>query len=147
MVRLKFDDVEKPKRLPKKKKTLKRKKPTDNDFDSEEEYGKENAESSSDYEMDDGHISEGDEDAYEFVKPEEEEEVVEKEEKEEKVIEDRYQIDPFLVRREASLILLAKKGFNKRTIIFFNEKKQVSRGMILFTMFGLKAVEVHGNMS
>ena len=79
MVRLKFDDVEKPKRLPKKKKTLKRKKPTDKDFDSEEEYGKENAESSSDYEMDDGHISEGDEDAYEFVKPEEEEEVVEKE--------------------------------------------------------------------
>ena len=45
------------------------------------------------------------------------------------------------------MILLAKKGFNKRTIIFFNEKKQVSRAMILFTMFGLKAVEVHGNMS
>lgn len=99
--------------------------------------------------MDDGHISEGDEDAYEFVKPEQQlqEEVVEKEEEEEKVIEDRYQIDPFLVRREASLILLAKKGFNKRTIIFFNEKKQVARAMILFTMFGLKAVEVHGNMS
>lgn len=51
------------------------------------------------------------------------------------------------MRREATLILLAKKGFNKRTIVFFNEKKQVARALILFTMFGLKAVEVHGNMS
>jgi hypothetical protein len=32
-------------------------------------------------------------------------------------------MDPFLVRREASLIMLAKKAFNKRTIVFFNEKK------------------------
>ena len=56
-------------------------------------------------------------------------------------------MDPFLVRREATLILLAKKGFNKRTIVFFNEKKQCTRAMILFTMFGLKAVEVHGNMT
>lgn len=62
-------------------------------------------------------------------------------------IEDRYQMDPFLVRREATLILLATRAFHKRTIVFFNEKKQCSRGLILFTMFGLKAVEVHGNMS
>jgi len=39
LVRLKFDDVKKPKRLPKVKKERKRKKPTDKDFDSEEEYG------------------------------------------------------------------------------------------------------------
>lgn len=60
---------------------------------------------------------------------------------------DRYQMDPFLVRREATLILLATRAFHKRTIIFFNEKKQVARALILFTMLGLKAVEVHGNMS
>ena len=68
-------------------------------------------------------------------------------EQEIEVEEDRYQMDPFLVRREATLILLARRAFNRRTIIFFNEKKQCSRALILFTMFGLKAAEVHGNMS
>lgn len=91
-------------------------------------------------------MSEGDD--YEFEKPNESE-PSDKEETavDEAEIEDRYQMDPFLVRREASLILLAKKAFNKRTIVFFNEKKQCSRALILFTMFGLRAVEVHGNMT
>lgn len=65
-------------------------------------------------------------DDYEFVKPEEEKPskkpAAEKADEIEEVV-DRYQMDPFLVRREATLILLAKKGFNKRTIVFFNEKK------------------------
>ena len=58
MVRLKFEDVEKP--LPRPKKTSKepqQKKPrkfTDKDFDSEEEYGREKQEDESDVEYDDG---------------------------------------------------------------------------------------------
>lgn len=82
-------------------------------------------------------------DDYEFVKPEDDKPTkkpaAEKADEVEEIV-DRYQMDPFLVRREATLILLAKKGFNKRTIVFFNEKKQCARALILFTMFGLKAV-------
>jgi hypothetical protein len=37
---------------------------------------------------------------------------------------DKYTIDSFLVRREATLLTLVKRGFHKRVIIFFNEKKQ-----------------------
>ena len=36
---------------------------------------------------------------------------------------DRYLMDTFLVRREASLLLLAMKAFRKRVIVFFNEKR------------------------
>lgn len=36
---------------------------------------------------------------------------------------DKYTIDSFLVRREATLLTLVKRGFHKRVIIFFNEKK------------------------
>jgi len=36
---------------------------------------------------------------------------------------DRYRIDPLLVRREASLIVLCLKAFRKRCIVFVNEKK------------------------
>jgi hypothetical protein len=35
----------------------------------------------------------------------------------------KYDIDPFLVRREASLLCLIRRGFYKRVIVFFNEKK------------------------
>jgi hypothetical protein len=35
----------------------------------------------------------------------------------------KYDIDPFLVRREASLLTLIRRGFYKRVIVFFNEKK------------------------
>ena len=60
---------------------------------------------------------------------------------------DKYTIDPFLVRREATLLTLVKRGFHKRVIIFFNEKKQCQRAHILFAVFGLKSAEIHGNMS
>ena len=64
----------------------------------------------------------------------------ESEESSEDDVPDKYQMDPFLVRREATLLLLALKAFNKRVIVFFNEKKQVGRIHTLFAMFGLKAV-------
>ena len=64
----------------------------------------------------------------------------ESEESSEEDVPDKYQMDPFLVRREATLLLLALKAFNKRVIVFFNEKKQVGRIHTLFAMFGLKAV-------
>ena len=71
---------------------------------------------------------------------------------EEKVVEepvyfDRYRMDPLLVRRESALILLCLKQFKQRVIIFFNEKKQVGRVHALFAFFGLKAVEVHGDLN
>ena len=51
-------------------------------------------------------------------------ELNEVEEKELKVNVDKYQMDPFLVRREATLLCLVRRGFHKRVIVFFNEKKQ-----------------------
>lgn len=60
---------------------------------------------------------------------------------------DRYRMDPLLVRRESTLVLLCLKAFKQRVIIFFNEKKQCGRVHSLFAFFGLKAVEVHGDLS
>lgn len=60
---------------------------------------------------------------------------------------DKYTIDPFLVRREATLLTLVKRGFRERCIVFFNEKKQCQRAHILFAVFGLRSAEIHGNMS
>ena len=60
---------------------------------------------------------------------------------------DKYTIDPFLVRREAALLTLVKRGFRERVIVFFNEKKQCQRAHILFSVFGLKSAEIHGNMT
>ena len=56
--------------------------------------------------------------------------------------EDHYRMDPFLVRRESTLLLLVLKSFRERVIIFCNEKKQCNRLHTLFSMFGLKAVQV-----
>jgi len=36
---------------------------------------------------------------------------------------DNYVSDTFLVRREATLLTLVRRGFHKRVIVFFNEKK------------------------
>ena len=77
-------------------------------------------------------------------KPKKEKVVVEEEEP---VFHDRYRMDPALVRREATLLILCLKAFKKRVIIFFNEKKQCGRLHALFAFFGLKAVEVHGDLS
>ena len=66
---------------------------------------------------------------------------------EERVFEDRYRMDPLLVRRESTLLLLCLKSFKKRVIIFFNEKKQCGRLHSLFAFFGLKSVEVHGDLT
>ena len=167
LVRLKFDDV---KKVPKKKKPAKApKKKTlkdweGSDFDSEEEYGKEQPdEDSEEYEMDDGKIrdeSESDSEA----SNQDDEELSESEQEsgddnqksddeassEKSVKEDafdKYTIDPFLVRREATLLTLVKRAFHQRVIIFFNEKKQCSRAHILFAVFGLKSAEIHGNMT
>ena len=62
------------------------------------------------------------------------------------MFEDRYRMDPALVRRESTLLLLCLKAFKKRVIIFFNEKKQCSRVHALFAFFGLKSAEVHGDL-
>jgi len=68
------------------------------------------------------------------------------EEEELDVKEDYYRTDQYLVRREATLILLALK-FTRRVIIFFNEKKQCARAHALFSCFNLKAVQCNGNMT
>ena len=65
----------------------------------------------------------------------------ESDEEEDDVV-DHYRMDPFLVRREATLLLLLLKSFGKRVIVFCNEKKQCNRLHTLFAMFGLKAVQV-----
>lgn len=55
--------------------------------------------------------------------------------------------DPYLVRREATLLNMVLKHFKKRVIIFFNEKVQCHRMLILFKIFGLPAVQVQGNLT
>lgn len=60
--------------------------------------------------------------------------------------EDRYRMDPLLVRRESTLLLLCLKSFKKRVIVFVNEKRQCGRLHSLFAFFGLKSVEVHGDL-
>ncbi|CDW79227.1 rna helicase [Stylonychia lemnae] len=58
-----------------------------------------------------------------------------------------HKLDPYLIRREATLLNLVKKHFKQRVIIFFNEKAQCHRMMILFRIYGLDATEVHGNLT
>jgi len=41
---------------------------------------------------------------------------------EEEDFDDRYQPDPFLCRREATLLCLVRKTYKERVIVFFNEK-------------------------
>jgi len=160
LVRLKFEDVVK---VPKKRKpkTIKDKKPVDkdgSDFDSEKEYGSEGngSDDGEDFEMDDGKTplkdseSELDDDVDEEGEAEMSEgdsEVEEEAPLAEQDDFDKYTIDPFLVRREATLLTLVKRGFRERVIVFFNEKKQCQRAHILFSVFGLKSAECHGNMS
>ena len=55
--------------------------------------------------------------------------------------------DPYLIRREATLLNLCLRYFKKRVIIFFNEKVQCHRMLILFKIFGMKACEVQGNLT
>mmetsp|Transcript_41049 Transcript_41049/g.47221 ORF Transcript_41049/g.47221 Transcript_41049/m.47221 type:complete len:351 (+) Transcript_41049:860-1912(+) len=49
--------------------------------------------------------------------------------------------------REAIVLSLVFKIFTKKTIIFMNKKSECHRLYVLFTLFGLKAAEVHGNLS
>ena len=141
MVRLKFEDVDKVKK--KRKPKANKKKVVDkdgSDFDSEKEYGSEGANDSEEgsYEMDDGRtplvendeddegmMSEGGEDDMEEMGEDEMSPSEASEEQEAPVDDfDKYTIDPFLVRREATLLTLVKRGFRERCIVFFNEKKQ-----------------------
>ena len=55
--------------------------------------------------------------------------------------------DAYLIRREATLLQLCLKSFKKRVIVFFNEKVQCHRMLILFKIYNLKAAEVHGNLT
>lgn len=162
LVRLKFEDV---KKVPKKRKPKTNKKKVvdkdGSDFDSEKEYGSEGNDSEEgSYEMDDGKtpLSEAEQDNEDAKSEEGEDEMGEIGEEEmseasdsEEVVPvddfDKYTIDPFLVRREATLLTLVKRGFRERVIVFFNEKKQCQRAHILFSVFGLKSAEIHGNMS
>lgn len=49
--------------------------------------------------------------------------------------------------RESIILSLALKTFTKKTIIFLNTKTQCHRMFVLFTFFGLKSAEVHGNLN
>ncbi|CAI2386644.1 unnamed protein product [Moneuplotes crassus] len=49
--------------------------------------------------------------------------------------------------RESIILSLVMKTYTKKTIIFVNTKTQCHRMYVLFTFFGLKVAEVHGNLS
>lgn len=52
-----------------------------------------------------------------------------------------------LLQREACLLTLCHLHFQRRTIVFFNEKKQCERAQILFCFLGLRAAQVQGDMN
>jgi ATP-dependent RNA helicase DDX27 len=49
--------------------------------------------------------------------------------------------------REACLIHMTKEIYTEKVIIFFKTKKTCHRLAILFGLFGLRACELHGNLS
>ena len=49
--------------------------------------------------------------------------------------------------REALLLALCKRSFKDRTIVFAREKRRCHRLRILFGLAGLKAEELHGNLT
>jgi superfamily II DNA helicase RecQ len=117
-------------------------------FDSEEEYGREDDEDSS--EEEDEEMEEEDEDMDdEYVSD------LEAQPKKPKVKEDKPEpeykintapINEHLIKREATLIALLKRSYKSRVIIFSNEKVQCTRLAALLNIYGFKAAEVHGNM-
>ncbi|KAF2849189.1 ATP-dependent RNA helicase-like protein DRS1 [Plenodomus tracheiphilus IPT5] len=50
-------------------------------------------------------------------------------------------------RRLAYLMYICEKFYNERVIIFFRQKKEAHRVRVVFALCGLKASELHGNMS
>jgi len=49
--------------------------------------------------------------------------------------------------REALLLALCKRTFTDHTLVFCGTKAQAHRLHILFGLFGLKAAELHGNLT
>ncbi|KAF2011156.1 ATP-dependent RNA helicase DRS1 [Aaosphaeria arxii CBS 175.79] len=50
-------------------------------------------------------------------------------------------------RRLAYLLYMCEKIYTERVIIFFRQKKEAHRVRVIFALCGLKACELHGNMS
>ena len=50
-------------------------------------------------------------------------------------------------KRLAYLMLLCESVYSDRVIVFFRQKREVHRVRIIFSLFGLKAAELHGSMS
>jgi ATP-dependent RNA helicase DDX27 len=50
-------------------------------------------------------------------------------------------------RRLAYLMYMCEKVYTERVIIFFRQKKEAHRVRVIFALCGLKASELHGNMS
>lgn len=79
----------------------------------------------------------------------EDEEKPEKDEKTAPVVPQNLLMDKLRVQkiRESIVLSLVMKTFTKKTIIFTNTKSQCHRLYALFTLFGLKAAEVQGNLN
>jgi ATP-dependent RNA helicase DDX27 len=54
---------------------------------------------------------------------------------------------PDEITREAVLIYVIKTHFKEKSIVFFKTKQQCHRMAIIFGMAGLKATELHGNLT
>ncbi|KAI9675672.1 MAG: nucleolar DEAD-box protein required for synthesis of 60S ribosomal subunit [Caeruleum heppii] len=50
-------------------------------------------------------------------------------------------------KRLGYLLLLCQDVYTERAIVFFRQKKEAHRVRVVFGLFGLKAAELHGNMS
>jgi ATP-dependent RNA helicase DDX27 len=49
--------------------------------------------------------------------------------------------------REATIVSVLKNLYNERVIVFFKTKRQCHRMAIILGLLGLKACELHGNLS
>ncbi len=146
-----------------KKREVEKKTQEDSEEESPQEYGEESGEEDmsedlsqeeeeelEDEKMSDGSSSievESDDDSNPYGSDESESEDGENKKKKKKKQKKEKEVkevpaDPYLIRREATLLNLCIKHFKKRVIIFFNEKVQCHRMLILFKIFGLKACEV-----
>jgi ATP-dependent RNA helicase DDX27 len=50
-------------------------------------------------------------------------------------------------KRLAYLMYLCQKVYTERVIIFFRQKKEAHRVLVVFALCGMQASELHGNMS
>lgn len=142
---IKVPNVQKPESAEKKKKEKKKQA----DMSDSDSYSEGEGDSDSDQSYGDG-LSDDEDKARRDMKRQEKakkklkEQKSQSEENKQAIVYDKARVQRI---RESIVLSLVLKTFNKKTIIFLNKKSECHRLFVLFTLFGLRAAEVHGNLS